>query len=185
MHEDFNKKHFPFTAAILREGEKEKSIRANCTTVAGYLCKLSAKKVKGSWVNSFAPFWDKKKMPDDKKHLTEITDMKKIVGTDAEQYLIRFGKVEGEYWVWNLDASEKKKTEAKAEVRFYKKWKDPHDDDEDDYKLSGDNYPKAVLDIVKKYTYVEETRHIKHTILKDGTGLANELKTINWTLKVK
>ena len=74
-----------------------------------------------------------------------------------------------------------KKIEAKAEVRFYKKYREPFDDDEDEYKLDGTAYPKNVSEIIAKYT-VKEGRH---TILQNANGLKNELKTINWSLKIK
>lgn len=184
MHEDFSKNHFPFTAALLRTGEKDKKVIPGCTTIEGFLCEVSSRKIKGVYVNSFKPLWNAKTLPEEKKAaLRQITDMK-IAIDEYSMYLFKFGK-QPEYWVWNLDASEKKKLEEKKEVFFYKKYKPDFDDDEDEYKLSGDKYPKAVMTIIHKYCTEEQNRNTTQYILCNASGLEAELKTINWSLKIK
>lgn len=186
MHEDFSKKHFPFTAAILRDGQADKKVIPKCTTVAGFLCSLESRKnAKGDWVNKFIPLWDKKKITCHQESLLEIKDMKKIVGTENEQFLIRFGKVEGEYWVWNLDASERKKIAEKAEVLFIKKYQDPYGDDEDEFILVDKPFPKLVFEAIKNNCYESSDKGKTRFTLRDTVNLETELNAINWTLKIK
>jgi hypothetical protein len=177
-HPDFDKKHFPFTAALLRDGEDKKLV-SSCTTIDGYLCKLSSEKKKGIWINSFAPLWNARLVTDElKAEISQIKNMQTAISKYPE-LLLKFGKQEG-YWIWNVEAAEKKKLEETKTVYTFSKKTDEYDD-EGELCISKKNYPHNILTVIKANCH-DDTRHF---IVSNSSKLANGLKVLGWTLVIK
>lgn len=177
-HPDFEKKHFPFTAAILRDGEKDKSVKTSCTTIAGYLCSLSSKKRKNIYVNSFSPLWNGRMItPELKPKVLAITDMETAMDKYPE-LLLKFGKQDG-YWIWNIEAAEKRKLEEAKTVFTFSKKSDEYDD-EGELAISKKAYPFDVLKIIK--THCSEERNCY--LILSSSKLEADLKNVGWKLKM-
>lgn len=126
-----------FTAAFKRDGQEVRNI-PGCTTHEGYLCKVSGSKL--------APLWDSAAIQRDgiaKETVTSIPTIQAAIAAGMEKYLIRFGKHDG-YWVWNLEAAERKKLEAGKTLFLYEKKQDDWDDDAPELRMSDKPYPKEV-----------------------------------------
>ncbi len=180
-------KHYPFVAAIKRDREAVK-YRPKCSTYEGYLCDIESRQnAKGIWTNKLKPVWNGALLSEaDKIRVRELKDITKVVGTDDEKFLMKFGKQEDlGYWIWNQDATEKRKIEDKKEVRFYAKRQSEYDDDETEYRLKDAAFPKNVFKIIQDNCYEESAFGKTVFILKDESKLEAELNNINWSLKIK
>lgn len=180
-------KHFPFVAAIKRDNEQTK-YRPKCSTFQGYLCDLESRKnAKGIWINKLKPIFNGHLLNEsDKIRVREYKTIESVIGTPDEQFLMKFGKHEDlGYWIWNHDATERKKLEGKAEVTFYPKRQSEYDDDETEYRLKNAAFPKQVFEMIKNHCYEESAFGKTVFILKDSQKLEAELKNIHWTLKIK
>lgn len=169
-------KHYPFVAGFKRENEKAIYV-PNCSTYNGFLCRLSSKKVKGIWVNICLPIWNSRKITADKqpKNHTMEEAIEKF-----PDFLIRFGKVEGQYWTWNEDAKERRKLEEGKTVFTYTKKYDEYDD-EGDLRINIKKYPREVIEIIErhcgknqKYSFYE---------INNFNSLSTDLKNIGWSIK--
>ena len=103
------KKKYYFTAAFLREGTSQVKYIPNCQTIDGYLCSRSGMPFFNSL--EFAKLGLDKETAKTFKKLEDVTE-------DYKPTLIRFGKIEGKYWVWNHEAAERKKTAKTKKVVF-------------------------------------------------------------------
>lgn len=174
MHEDFNKKHYPFKAGFKRDG-KEAQYIDSCTTIAGFLCKLSSKKVKGQFINEFSPIWDGLK---DKEELAKRGFSMQFAIENYSEFLIKFGKVDGEYWCWNEDAKERRQLEENKIVYIYYAKSDPLDDECDDCRLKMRNYPPEVKAIMKPF--INEVKRFGYYEVGNLTLLNEALEKIGW-----
>lgn len=172
-------KHFPFRAGFKREGQEAQYID-NCTTLDGYLCKVSSKKVKGVWQNEFSPIWDGLK---DKETLSKRGYSMRYAIDNHSEFLIKFGKVEGEYWVWNEDAKERRKLEEAKTVYVYFAKSDPLDDECDECRMSKKNYPPTIQTIINANTRIVKNRSYLEVV--NINSLTADLNAIGWQIKTK
>lgn len=128
---------YVFTAAIKRDGQQARNI-PNCTTYEGFLCG-----VKGS---KLIPFFDSMALDRagvSRDQVAGIETVQAAIAAGYSEYLIKFGKQPG-YWVWNVEAADRKKIETEKTVWIYEKKQASWDDDEPELRMTHKPYPEAV-----------------------------------------
>lgn len=164
-------KIFTFTAAFKRDGQEVKQI-SGCATHEGFLGRVSG--------NIITPLWDSVSLekaglkPIDVDKIKTVQDAIRL-GYSAQ--LIKFGKHDG-YWVWNIEAAERKKIEADKTVYIYEKKQSPWDDDEPELRLSDKPYTKEVWAAITPH--VRQDRRGYEVV--NYSGLSTALQRIGWKL---
>lgn len=160
-----------FTAAMLRDGQKEPRLIPNCVTDGGHLCTPERGKL--------TPFWNAVALEADgisREVAKQYPTVQAARAGGMEKYLLKFGKQEG-YWIWNHEAAERKKLVEGKTVYLYEKKQADWDDDEPELRMADKPYPKEVWEAIRphvsgngKWGY-EVTSH---------SGLKAALKNIGW-----
>ena len=162
-------KLYTFTAAIKRGKEPVKQL-PNCAIVDEYLTNHDGR-----------PIWNSVSIVAAGLEKTGFTGYKTIADAIAggmEQHLLKFGK-QDDYWIWNVEAAERKKIEAGKIVYCYAKT--DQFDDEGEIRLKQLTYPKAVQEIIDQHTH----KYKFYTEVTNINQLTTDLKQIGWSINLK
>lgn len=130
------KKIYTFTAGIKRNGQDAKTV-AGCATFEGYLCRVSGSVLK--------PCWDAEAMKKAGKTIDDLPPqmtVEKAIEKGFGDLIVKFGK-QPTYWVWNVEAAERKKLEGGKTVFLHERDMDGMGM-ETEFFLSDKPYPKEL-----------------------------------------
>jgi len=161
-----------FTAAFKRDGQEVRQI-PGCCTHDGYLCRVSGRNLQ--------PLWDAVAAERDsvpKESLNVILTVQVAIAAGMEKYLLKFGKQDG-YWIWNMEAAERKKLEQGKTVILYEKRPEDWDDDEPEMRMKDRSYPKEVWLAINPHISKPFTR-ATYFVVENYTGMVRALEKIGW-----